>query len=67
MNGLDYLLIFGLTNLCAFSVYFTRKLFKLRCTTLRCCGMEMQQDLETGEDNRHATTTSTQPEGILRV
>ena len=66
MDGLDYLLIFGFTNLCAFSVYFTRKLFKLRCTTLRCCGMEMQQDLETGEDNRHATT-STQPEGILRV
>ena len=67
MDGLDYILIFALTNVCAFSIYFTRKLFKIKCTSFRCCGMEFIQDIETGE-NRHATTsTDNHPEGVMRV
>ena len=66
MDGLDYILIFALTNVCAFSIYFTRKLFKINCTSFRCCGMEFIQDVETGD--RHGTTsTDNQPSGIIRV
>ena len=67
MDNIDYFMIFVLTNVCAFSVYFTRKLFKLRCTTFRCCGFEFiqsQPDIEAPR-NQTTTTSDSQPLGIM--
>ena len=67
MDNIDYFLIFVLSNLCAFSVFFTRKLFKIRCSSWRCCGVEFIQDIEANNPRHETTTTDGHPDGVIRI
>ena len=60
MDSLDYVLLFLITSLCALSGYATRKLCKMKCSSLKCCGFEMVRDIEA-EGRRNNTGSSERP------
>ena len=62
MDSLDYVLFFFITSLlCALSSYIARKLCKMKCSSLKCCGFEMIRDLEAESRRNNSSGGSERP------
>ena len=61
MDSLDYVLLFLITSLCALSGYATRKLCKMKCSSLKCCGFEMVRDIEAEGRRNNSSGGSERP------